>query len=498
MSYNNAFNPMLIQKPAYDVTNIRRPDPNQVVGNIEKRLIIDSRDRDYKLYPKPSNYVIKLNEDFKNITSIELVRASIPQSRHLINESNNKFTLAETGINVGATYEEVNTAYGVEETITICPGDYSITGLATEIETQLCRNQNLKSNYCVNINTTTGKIYIRSDLRNGGFHLKLCGPTILDNTNTGYKRLYPCNSIGKVLGYLPNDYLYGCGTVTFSDEIDADKIIMLGKILEGMCLSLTGLGFLKVSGTNTQFTCDFSCYDFLRIVNTTNNRTIRFLILSITDDTTMYVIGHELKVAPVVGDFTPTLTQDPITNGMSCLVDNNPNLAYWENYPAAVPPTGPLINLRKCNGTCNENICAGLSVGITINTAWIVANIGTGPFKFYKGTHYAENKYDLFYDKYIILDIPELHRMRSKATPIMDSFTVLPLSSCPNDNIIFNIANAPTSPEAKYFTPPLGRLIKFTIKFVTYDGDEYDFSGREHFLDLRINMLNQQGKYLNI
>ena len=185
----------------------------------------------------------------------------------------------------------------------------------------------------------------------------------------------------------------------------------------------------------------------------------------------MYVIGHGLKVAPVVGDFTPELTQDPITNGMSCLVDNNPNLAYWENDPAAVPSTGPLINLRKCNGTCNENICAALEFDPVIDKNWLTNNMGSlGPFKFYKGTHYDENKYDLFYDKYIILDIPELHRLRSKATPVMDSFSIIPITvDNQNKNFVFDIANAPTSPEIKYFTPPLGKLIKFTIKFVTYD-----------------------------
>ena len=103
-----------------------------------------------------------------------------------------------------------------------------------------------------------------------------------------------------------------------------------------------------------------------------------------------------------------------------------------------------------------------------------------------------------YLDKYLVLDIPELHRLDSNATPLIDSFTIIPLSNCPNTNLTLNVAHAPLSPEIKYYNPPLGKLQKFTIKFLTYDGNEYNFNGREHFLDLRINMLNRQGKYLNI
>ena len=110
----------------------------------------------------------------------------------------------------------------------------------------------------------------------------------------------------------------------------------------------------------------------------------------------------------------------------------------------------------------------------------------------------AENKYDLFYNRYLILYIEELERLRSKETSVMDSFAILPLNDEPNSLINVDACKYPTSKEIKYFTPPLGKLDRLTIKFLTYDGYEYDFNGLEHYLDLRINMLNQQGKYLNM
>ena len=80
----------------------------------------------------------------------------------------------------------------------------------------------------------------------------------------------------------------------------------------------------------------------------------------------------------------------------------------------------------------------------------------------------------------------------------MDSFAVLPLNDKSNSLINVDASKYPTSKEIKNFTPPLGKLDRLTIQFLTYDGYEYDFNGVEHYLDLRINMLNQQGKYINL
>lgn len=304
MEYPNSFNrQMQIPANTYDVNIVHQDDPNIVYGNIEKRLIIDSRDRNYQNYPNPSNYIIKLNEQFRNITSIELTRAQIPQSGYIINKNNNILHVV---------YDEE--CYAIEITV----GDYNITELCTEIETQLLNTLGV----IFTVTSVQSKITIKETIGNN-FSLNFKGSVHLDNTHSGFKRLYPPNSIGKLLGFLPKNY----------------------------------------SG-NSEYT--------------------------------------------------------------------------------------------------------------------------------------AENKYDLFYNRYLILYIEELERLRSKETSVMDSFAILPLNDEPNSLINVDACKYPTSKEIKYFTPPLGKLDKLTIKFLTYDGYEYDFNGLEHYLDLRINMLNQQGKYLNM
>ena len=47
----------------------------------------------------------------------------------------------------------------------------------------------------------------------------------------------------------------------------------------------------------------------------------------------------------------------------------------------------------------------------------------------------------------------------------------------------------------KYFNPPLGKLQKLDISFVTYDNNPYDFNGHDHTLFLQMMSLNQSSKY---
>ena len=510
--YNQSFKNMQIQNPNYNDFIVKKPEENKTFGSIEKRLIIDSRDRDYKLYPKPSNYVVKLNDQYKNVTSIELVRYSIPQSGYLINNRNNILIISETGIDVvsagGGQAEKENKDYIVEEVIKLCPGDYKINDLVKHIQFKLCSNVNLKSNYNVCLDGTSGKICIKSDLRNGGFHLKFCGETELDNTNTGFRRLYKCNSVGKLLGYNPRDHLFACGDIIGVQNVtDITITTMLYNIAKAFCVhtmfpNLTDMKFLSIHGNSeTRFNCEFSCYDFIRILDLNSKNTLRFLILGVESDNMMYVVGHVESVYSPLSSWIPEIEMNSIKNCLCCKIDQNPNFEYWSKHEAGtLPDTGSLISLRDCCG--NRSVCPSFRFDRNyVDEAFVNANIsfnGTNPVVIYKSRHCAESKYDLFYDKYLVLDIPELHRLDSNATPVIDSFTIVPLSHCPNSNLELNIAHAPLSPEVKYYNPPMGKIQKFTIKFVTYDGHEYDFNGREHYLDLRINMLNRQGKYISI
>ena len=94
----NAFNPpnsgMSIYNPTYDQFVIKPPDRNKTHGRISEKLVIDSRDRDYILYPKPNKYRYELEEEYKDVISVELVLAEIPNTVYNIYDKNNQMILS--------------------------------------------------------------------------------------------------------------------------------------------------------------------------------------------------------------------------------------------------------------------------------------------------------------------------------------------------------------------------------------------------------------------
>ena len=74
-----------------------RPGPKTANEQMTyNQLIIDSRDRDKTLYPKPNDYVIHLKSPIRDVVSLEMLQICIPKSEDLINDNNNQFTFQET------------------------------------------------------------------------------------------------------------------------------------------------------------------------------------------------------------------------------------------------------------------------------------------------------------------------------------------------------------------------------------------------------------------
>lgn len=110
-------------------------------------------------------------------------------------------------------------------------------------------------------------------------------------------------------------------------------------------------------------------------------------------------------------------------------------------------------------------------------------------------SHVGCYPYDLSGIKYVILDIPELHKLNSVNKHVDDAFAVIPFDCDCDSYSVVNNASLPKQREITYFNPPEGRLSWLTIRFLTHDGEPYDFGGREHMLDFEIRALNQYGKY---
>lgn len=94
--FSNTVNPH-IQQTKYDYSTeiIKPPERNKTHGTITKQIVIDSRDRDYLKYPDSNKYRVEITEDFRDVTSLELILGQIPNTFYNISNQNNKFYISE-------------------------------------------------------------------------------------------------------------------------------------------------------------------------------------------------------------------------------------------------------------------------------------------------------------------------------------------------------------------------------------------------------------------
>lgn len=196
----NGQRPMLIPNPLYDQHIIKPPKENVTHGRIPDIEIICSEDRNFTENPYPNEYVIKLKDIYKNVTSVTLFNASIPNTAYLIGERNNLIYFQESLC---------------ETIITQIPvGDYCPTDLVNNIATAL--NEEGESKYTVTLDNLTNKFTITSDLSGGDNIFSLIFIGCYEKHDYKTRVIYPKRSIGKVLGYSRNNFLYATGKASLT------------------------------------------------------------------------------------------------------------------------------------------------------------------------------------------------------------------------------------------------------------------------------------------
>ena len=103
----------------------------------------------------------------------------------------------------------------------------------------------------------------------------------------------------------------------------------------------------------------------------------------------------------------------------------------------------------------------------------------------------APYKYNLNYNNCIIMYITGCDPLRSSITQYDRAFAIIT-----KENNKLNINNI--EEYIKYFSPPIGRLLKFTIKFLDRYGNTYDFNNIDHRFELMITNFKLSRKYANV
>ena len=157
-----------------------QPPENLMKQYRVKHVLIDSRDRNYDLYPNPSKYEIEFHEAFLNVHSIELTVSNIPFNQYNVTAYNNKLTVNDVEC-------------------TIEPGKYTANQLIEALNTAL------RIDY-FSYNEITNKVSITAQTVALDIECKSDTKKRYDTYNEVYVDTYKENSIAKLLGFDMADY----------------------------------------------------------------------------------------------------------------------------------------------------------------------------------------------------------------------------------------------------------------------------------------------------
>lgn len=92
----------------------------------ENYLIVSSVDRDVTTYPSSSNFVIPLQKEYKNIISVELIQATVPDKNNVTSEPYLLLNIKEFENPMDSNNKQVSNAFAI---LQLCPPTVSDTFL---------------------------------------------------------------------------------------------------------------------------------------------------------------------------------------------------------------------------------------------------------------------------------------------------------------------------------------------------------------------------------
>ena len=277
-TFSNTMNPHIQQvKYDYDPVVIKPPNRNVTHGTITKQIVIDSRDRDYLKYPDSNRYRVEITEEFRDVTSLELILAQIPNTFYNIAQENNKFYISEENDPIQIIDIPIG-QYNNQQLLNILNGS---KGNLLE---------NLKNNYHFSRNINNLKLRIQSN--------NLYSDNFVYNLNYEYNNeCAPCKiqSVDKSIGFLNTTYKSKIIDLSYI-YVDVGNIVGLTKIsendyklykLKASSSSTIDLDFRRIFEIGDYFILDDVNNVSCRIYEIKNNNTIIFEVLNGIDPTTL-------------------------------------------------------------------------------------------------------------------------------------------------------------------------------------------------------------------
>ena len=218
------------QRSLYDIDI----NPSTKASNkINRVLVVDSADRNHTKYPNPNNYSLKFKKVYKDVVTIELKSADIPNSGYIITSFNNKFYWQDQSDQISAALCHV---------VQIPVGNYTIAEIVANLQEEI-NDFNTGSTYTVAVDTHNNKVTITQSSGSGLFNILAAGDpevygsaqgTIIDPLGVAHtvpketRPTYREDALAPVLGFSRKD-LTGDTEYTSQNtyNLKTDKYIVL-------------------------------------------------------------------------------------------------------------------------------------------------------------------------------------------------------------------------------------------------------------------------------
>jgi len=306
-NFNTAFNNIQQVNTDYSPYIIKPPDRNVTHGSIAKHIIVDSRDRDYTIYPNSNKYRIDLPQELRDITSIELTLAQIPNTYYNISNNNNVFYISESPNNINSINIPEG-QYNNSSLIDALNGKYGDLFYKLISKFNFARNPiNLKLRIQSNRATNEEFIYNLNYLIND-----VCSPCKL-------------NSIDKTIGFINQQYQSEMVDLSYI-YVSSGGITLYGGESDQDYTLYKLVAVQNYNGIEVDFTKIFYVNDYFILNDTINNIQYSCQVYEIKNDFTI--------VFETLDNKNPVGLSGNIFSNISLLY--SPNIYQIENKPYVV------------------------------------------------------------------------------------------------------------------------------------------------------------------